>query len=216
MKNNENEVIEPEVIDSDPHFEQDYVEQSAFESIQNISNYNMLVSKLKNLDDFDEMTELIESEKTYSKVIGRELMVNTIYFTKPPLAANESEKEALITAFGFLYAMATVGEYPLPSLYANHIGMGLEEFFLNLTDSTSPNRDVHAWVYNILETVNQMNMVRKNGDLTARKWQEESGEFKVKAVDRMTQTNVRNLIEETKKIGESINYKELMRSDKNK
>jgi hypothetical protein len=216
MKNKENEVIEPEVIDSESHFGDDYVEQSAFESIQNISNYNTLVSKLKSLDDFDEITELIESEKTYSKVIGRELMVNTIYFTKPPLATNESEKEALITAFGFLYAMATVGEYPLPSLYANHIGMGLEEFFMNLTDSTSPNRDVHAWVYNILETVNQMNMVRKNGDLTARKWQEESGEFKVKAVDRMTQTNVRNLIDETKKLGETINYKELMRSDRGK
>lgn len=214
--NKENEVIEPEIIDADPNFGNDYDEQSAFESIQNISNYNMLVSRLRELKDFDESTELEESEKTYSKVIGRELMVNTIYFTKPPTATNESEKEALRIAFGFLYAMATVGEYPLPSLYANHIGMGLEEFFMNLTDSTSPNRDVHAWVYNILETVNQMNMVRKNGDLTARKWQEESGEFKVKAVDRMTQTNVRNMIEETKRLGETINYKELMRSDKDK
>ena len=210
------DVIEPEVIDEDGYFNEEVIDKSAFEGIQSISTYNVLVSRLEKLEDFDELTELVESEKSYSKVVGRELMINTIYFTKPPVAINDSEKEALRTAFGFLYAMATVGEYPLPSLYANYIGMGLEEFFISLADSTTPNRDVHAWVYNILETVNQMNMVRKNGDLTARKWQEESGEFKVKAVDRMTQTNVRNLIEETKKIGESINYKELMRSDKNK
>lgn len=206
----ETETIEPEVIEFD-HTTEHFGGKSAVEHRYNIRSYDSLVQNLGNMEAFDELEELLESEKVYSKVVGRENWKNAIYLAKPPLVSNINENKTLVKAYGFLIAMATAGEYPLPSLYANYIGVGLDELFKILSDTSLPNREIHAWVYNILETVNQMNMLRKNGDFSARKWQEESSEYKVKAVDRLQQATENNRIAEIKKLGESIDLKEQMR-----